>query len=124
MAVEFQTPKIPKPYRVIFLGASTQGWFQASGEDRREKILPRLKEMFAEWREMGAKMLATVDDDLFMVGEPRSTGYTWYLIFDVPELESVAAMINSIRKDVNGVRLDRYFRLEARVGRAFFPLEP
>jgi hypothetical protein len=124
MAVEFETPRIAKPYRAVILGASTSGWFQASGEERREKILPRMKEMFAEWKEMGARVLATVDDDLFMVGPPGSPDFTWYLIFEVPELETLAAMINGIRKDVNGVRLDRYFRLEARIGRPFFLLEP
>ncbi|NIZ10590.1 hypothetical protein [Pseudooceanicola sp. HF7] len=123
MAVEFQAPEIPTPHRVIFLGASTDGWFTASGEERREKVLPRMKKMFADWADMGAKTLATLDDDLFMVGQPSTPDFTWYLIFEVPDQKTIAAMIQCVRQDIDGVRLDRYMRLEARVGRPFFLLE-
>ena len=123
MAVEFVAPEVPKPYRVILLGAATQGWFNASDEERREKVLPRFKEMIAEWNAMGAKALATLDDDLFMVGEPGAPDFTWYLIFEVPSLESLAGMIQCVRRTVNGVRLDRYIRIEGRLGRAFFLIE-
>ena len=123
MAVEFVVPEVPKPYRVILLGAATNGWFEASDEERREKVLPRFKEMIEEWREMGAKVLATIDDDLFMVGQPGAPDFTWYLIFEIPSLEVVAAMIHCLRRTSNGVRLDRYIRIEARIGRPFFLLE-
>lgn len=123
MAVEFAVPEVPKPYRVILLGAATNGWFEASDEDRREKVLPRFKGMLAEWQEMGAKVLATIDDDLFMVGQPGAPDFTWYLIFEVPSLEVFAAMIHSVRRTVDGVRLDRYIRIEGRLGRPFFLLE-
>jgi hypothetical protein len=124
MAVEFRHPTVPRPLRVVILGAATEGWYQASGEDRRDRLLPRLEAMFAEWRGMGAKVLATVDDDLFMVGQPAGSGSSWYLVMDVPDLDTVAAMIDCLRRDVDGVRLDRAFRLEARIGRPFFLLEP
>lgn len=123
MAVEFQAPRIPDPLRVIFLGASTSGWFDATSEDRREKILPRMKALFAEWEEMGAKCLATVDDDLFMVGQPGSPDFTWYLIMEVASVEMVSAMIHLVRKDRDGMRLDEVMRLEAKIGRKFFLLE-
>ena len=123
MAVEFKAPEIPVPHRVIFLGASTAGWFEASGEERREKVLPRMKQLFADWADMGAKVLATLDDDLFMVGEPSTPDFTWYLIFEVPDQRTIAAMIQCVRQEIDGVRLDRYMRLEARTGRPFFLLE-
>ena len=123
MTVDFIAPEVKTPYRVIFLGASTQGWYEASDEDRREKILPRFKAAITQWRAMGARVLATVDDDLFMVGPPHSTDFTWYLVFEIPSLETAAAMIQTFRVSENGVRLDRYFRLEARFGRPFFLLE-
>lgn len=123
MAVDFVPPEVPKPYRVILLGAATQGWFQASDKERREKVLPRFKEMIEEWRDMGAKALATLDDDLFMVGEPGAPDFTWYLIFEIPSLEVFAAMIQCVRKTVNGTRLDRYIRIEGRLGRPFFLIE-
>ena len=123
MAVEFKRPKVPRPLRVVILGAATEGWYQASATDRRDAILPRLQAMFAEWRAMGARVLATVDDDLFMTGQPTGTGWSWYLVMDVPDAETVAAMIDAARLEVDGVRLDRVIRLEARIGRPFFMLE-
>ena len=123
MAVEFVVPEVPKPYRVILLGAATNGWFEASDEERREKVLPRFNEMIEEWREMGANVLATIDDDLFMVGQPGAPDFTWYLIFEIPSLEVLAAMIHCVRRTSNGVRLDRYIRIEGRIGRPFFLLE-
>jgi hypothetical protein len=123
MAVEFVAPEVRKPYRVILLGAATTGWFAASDEERREKVLPRFKEMIEEWHGMGAKVLATIDDDLFMVGEPGAPDFTWYLIFEIPSLEVLAAMIQCVRRTSNGVRLDRYIRIEGRLGRPFFLLE-
>lgn len=121
MPVEFQRPKVPRPLRVMILGASTEGWYQADAEDRTMRILPRLQAMFAAWGAMGAVCLATVDDDLFVAG--NGGAWNWYLTFDVPDLDSLTAMIDELRLEVAGVRLDRYFRLDARVGRAFFPLE-
>jgi hypothetical protein len=121
MPVEFQRPKVPRPLRVMILGASTEGWYQSSAEDRTTRILPRLQAMFAAWAAMGAVCLATVDDDLFVAG--FGGAWNWYLTFDVPDLDILTAMIDELRLEVAGVRLDRYFRLDARVGRAFFPLE-
>lgn len=123
MAVDFVAPTIPTPYRAILLGAATRGWFEASDEERREKVLPRFRGMIEEWKSMDAKVLATLDDDLFMVGEPGAPDFTWYLIFEIPSLEVLAAMIQCLRRTVEGVRLDKFIRIEARLGRAFFLLE-
>lgn len=86
-------------------------------------MLPRFKQMIEEWNAMGARALATVDDDLFTVGEPGAPDFTWYLIFEVPSLEVFAAMIQCVRKTVEGTRLDRYIRIEGRLGRPFFLIE-
>lgn len=121
---EFVMPSLAPPYRVLLLGAATHGWAVAPDAERREQALPRLIATMQSWMSMGARLITTFDDDLFMVGEPRSTGFSWYLVFEVDALDTVTAMINSFREPRDGVRLDRWFRLEARVGRAFFPLEP
>jgi hypothetical protein len=123
MPTEFEAPAIPSPYRVLLLGAATQGWFAAGDDERREQVLPRFQQVIAEWRELGARPLATLDDDLFMVGEPGSPDFTWYLMFDVPRLEALAAMLQRLRVTVDGVRLDRYVRIEGKIGRPFFLLE-
>lgn len=123
MVVEMVTPEMPTPRRVLLLGATTSAYYEASDEDRRVRILPRFKELVEEWQALGARVLATMDDDLFMVGEPRSTDFTWYLMFEVDQLETVVGMIQRIRETVNSVRMDEYVRFEARVGRPFFLLE-
>lgn len=123
MAVDFVPPQLPSPCRVILLGAATQGWYSASGDVQREQVLPRFKAVTEEWLALGAVPLGTLDDDLFMVGEPGSPDFTWYLMFDVPSLEVVAAMIQRVRESVDGVRLDQYVRFEAHTGRPFFLLE-
>jgi hypothetical protein len=56
------------PLRAVLLGSMTRAWYEATEEDRRERILPRFAQMMLEWREIAAEVLATVDDDLLMVG--------------------------------------------------------
>jgi hypothetical protein len=59
-----------------------------------------------------------------MVGPPGSPRFTWYLMYEIPSIEIVAQMIHGVRIDRDGVRLDRYMRLEARIGRPFGLIEP
>ena len=59
-----------------------------------------------------------------MVGEPGAPRFTFYLLFDVDDPQVVVEMIHRVRVPVDGVRMDRYVRFEARVGRPFFLLEP
>jgi len=124
VSVEMVYPEGTGVLRAVFLGAMTSAYYEASDEERRERILPRFKQLVEEWRQIGANVLATVDDDLMMVGEPRSTGYTFYLIVEIERLDDVVEMIQRIRETVDGVRMDEYVRFEARVGRPFFLLEP
>lgn len=123
MAVDFEAPTIPKPYRVIFLGRAVDGWFKADDAERREVVLPRAKAIFNdEWPQLGAKVLCTLDDDLFTVGSPATADFTWYLIYQLEELDMIPAMLQRLRVTVDGARLDRYLHIEARVGRPFFLL--
>jgi hypothetical protein len=110
--------------RAVLLGSMTSAWYESSDEDRRGRILPRFAQLMTEWRDIGANVLATVDDDLLMVGHPESTGTTFYVIVQVDHLDDVVKMIQRIRETVDGVRLDTYMRWEARIGRPFFLLEP
>jgi hypothetical protein len=121
--VEMVYPSAESRLRVVFLGAMTSSFYEASEEERRTRVLPRFAQLMEEWRELGARLLATVDDDLLMVGEPHSTGVTFYLVFEIDRFEVAMAMIQRLREPVDGVRMDRYARFEARVGRPFFLLE-
>lgn len=116
-------PSASAPLRVLLLGASTQGWYHASAGERADLILPRLKEVCAGWSDLGAQLITTLDDDLLKVGEPVDGDHTWYLVYQVPDLQTVSDMLHGFRIEKNGARLDRWFRLEAKICRPFFPIE-
>jgi hypothetical protein len=116
-------PTFAPPYRVLLMSAATDGWFQRPDNSMRELVVARMRRFFREWEERGATLLASVDDDYFLVGQPTSLEYTIFLIYEVPTLDIVADLIASVREDVDGVRLDRYFRFEARVGRQLFVVD-
>jgi hypothetical protein len=122
MSVEFVPPQVRSSLRVIFLGVMTDAFYEADERERTETVLPGFKHLVEDWKAMGARVLATLDDDLLMVGQP-SDGWTFYLVLEVGELETVVAMVNRIRELVDGVAMDRYVRFEARIGRPFFLLE-
>jgi hypothetical protein len=109
--------------RAILLGAMTPAWYDIATDEERARVIDRFHKLMEEWQDLGARVLATVDDDLFMVGEPWSRGATFYLIFDVADPQVVVDMIQRLREPVDGIRMDRYARFEARVGRPFFLLE-
>lgn len=110
--------------RAILLGAMTPAWYDIAADDERARVLDRFRTVMEEWKELGARVVATLDDDLFMVGEPGSPAFTFYLIFDVDDAQVVIDMIQRLREPVDGIRMDRYARFEAHVGRPFFLLEP
>jgi hypothetical protein len=112
------------PKRAILLGAMTSAYYDIVADSERNRVIARFRKLMEEWHELGARVVATLDDDLFMVGEPASPRFTFYLIFDVADPEIVVDMIQRTREPVDGLRMDRYVRFEAHVGRPFFLLEP
>lgn len=120
---ETDLTKIPTPYRVMLAGAPLESFFSASEDEKADCFLPRFRAVLAEWEERGARVVASFCDDVLMVSPPGSIDFSWYLIFEVDDLDVVAAMINAVRATVEGVRLDRYVRFEARIGRPFWARE-
>jgi hypothetical protein len=116
-------PVAGTPHRALILGAATRGWYEAGKAERRDVILPRLAAALGGWQALGARLTASFDDDVLKAGEPVDGGWTWFLIYEVPTLQTVADMLHAFRTGDEG-RLDRWFRLEAKIGRAFFPAEP
>lgn len=119
----YGAPDATPPLRVLLLGASGPGWYAASDEERRQVILPRLMAVCASWLDMGARLITTLDDDILKVGQPADNDHTWYLVYEVPSLQTISDMLHAFRVEENGARLDRWFRLEAKVCRPFFPIE-
>ena len=123
MADEMIYPTEAERKRVILLGAMTPAYYDTATDDERAAVIRRFGQLVEEWKELGARVLATLDDDLFMVGEPGSPRFTFYLMFEVDDFDTVASMIQRLREPVDGVRMDRYARFEAHLGRPFFLLE-
>ncbi len=73
-------------------------------------------------KELGARVVASFCDDVLQVGPSRSS-WAWNLIYEVDDLDVPAAMIQAVREEVDGVRLDTYLELEARIGRPFYARE-
>lgn len=120
---QYVPPDVSPPYRTIVLAAATHGWYQASDDEREQRILPRFAALFDEWRSLGAELIASVDDDLGTAGQPNALGFSIFIVMNVPSVEALAQMIQRLRVTVDGVRLDRYFRVDARLGRPLFLLD-
>jgi hypothetical protein len=121
MAIEYVPPTMPAPpYRALLLGSAMPGWYESSDRERSETLIPRMVALMEEWEGLGARLIASFDDDLFVAGLPAGLQYSIYLLFEVDELDALVAMMQSLRETVDGVRLDKYLRFEARVGRPLF----
>ena len=120
--MEYVPPAVEPPYRVMLFAAATHGWYQADDAERK-RILSGLGAFFDEWDERGARLLCSFDDDYFVTGQPSSLDYSIYVQYEVDSLDVVVAMIQRVREEVDGIRLDRSFRMEARVGRPLFLLD-
>jgi hypothetical protein len=118
LAIEHGAPKIPSPLRVFMTFEST-GWFDTSGQEKTEKILPQLQEVLLSWQKNGSTLLGTFDRDILTAGHAGNHGWHACFLYDVPDLQTVSEMTHSFR----ATELDRYFRLEAMIGRPFFLLE-
>ena len=111
------------PHRILVLGGGLPAYFDASEDEKRDVFLPRFKALLADWEELGARVVASFCDDVLQVGPAAPGAWAWYLIFDVDELDTAAAMIDLVRREQDGVRLDRFVRFEVRIGRPFWARE-
>src|SRR4051812_11387163 len=107
---------VPKPFRVLLQAAPLETFFAASDAEKEERFFPRFRAVLARFEEVGARVVASFCDDLLVVGPPPS-GPAWSLLFEVADLDVAAAMVHAVRETVDGERLDRWVRCEARVGR-------
>jgi hypothetical protein len=110
-----------KALRVLFCFGVSQSFFEAEPA-RVPGIAKAITEAFADLGgRFGVRVLGTMDDDELMVGASVVWPWTAYVLADVPDLETVAKVTNILREaEVDGERLWRYLRVEARVGRPLF----
>lgn len=115
--MEYAEPDFDPPYRVLVLVAATDGWYEATPEER-DTVTDELGAILREAEDGGARMLASFDDDLFLTGQPAPLPYTIFVLYDVDDLAVVVRLVHRLRMSDTA----RYLRLEARVGRPLFVL--
>ena len=121
--MRYDPPAFQAPHRVMLLVAASHGWYQAADGAARERILVQLRRFYARWEEAGARLLGSFDDDYFLVGQPAPLHYSIYTLYEVDSIDFIPALLNTLREEVDGVRLDSCFRMEARMGRSLFLLD-
>lgn len=116
--IKHGAPEVPTPLRVFITFEST-GWFNTTQEEKEKEILPKLNEIIKEWGENGSELLGTFDRDLLTAGSAGPVNWHACFLYNVPNLQAVTNMTHSFRN----AGIDRFFRLEASIGRPFFLLE-
>jgi hypothetical protein len=107
--------------RVLFCFGVTQSFFEADPASV-PRIAAAITDAFADLAgRFGILVLGTMDDDELQVGASVVWPWTAYVLADVPDLETVGKVTNLLREtEVEGARLWKYMRVEARVGRPLF----
>ena len=114
---EITRGKWDAPWRVLLRAGVIEGWTQGTSEERRDLIMPEYYEVHRLWKEMGVKMIGTIDDHLTQAGTPGSRNYGWYELYEIDDLATVGKMLDLIRRSQLGkVRLDKYMRYDALIG--------
>ena len=110
-----------QPLRVLFCIGVQQSFFEEEGA-RVGPIVQAIQRAFADLGgRFGVRVLGTMDDDELMVGSSAAWPWTCYILADAPSLDAVTSVCNLVREnEVDGHRLWRYLRIEARVGRPLF----
>jgi hypothetical protein len=121
--VEDDKPAWTNPVRVLIMASASSAWYEASDSDHTEQLLPRFRAILHSWTTAGARLVGSFDDDFFMVGKPVSLQNSMYMLFEVDDISIVVDMLHQLRTTENGVRLDKYIRMEARVGRRLYLLD-
>ena len=113
----------PWPWRMIVRGAFQDAWSTADQSEKND-VFQALKLAYARWCELGCTMVATLDDELSMVGQPGSRQWIFYSIWEIPDPAVVYELMNEFRvEDPSVIRLDRYFKLETVVGKPIVGIE-
>jgi hypothetical protein len=114
----YTTPVFEPPHRALVLIASTAAWYTASREERASAI-EALSALFDRAAARGARLVGSIDDDLFVTGQPSSLPYSIYVLLDVDDPQVAVEMVHELRSSELGTLL----RMEIRIGRPLFLLD-
>lgn len=113
----------PWPWRMIVRGGFRDGWSMASQEEK-DDVFRAWVAIHRKWQELGCRLIATLDDELNMVGQPAARLWNFYSVWEIPEPSIVYDLLNFLRTEAPGeIRLDRYFSVETVVGKPIVTLE-
>lgn len=107
------------PLRVLFCCGVTQNFFDLP-RDQISTVWRAYGQMLKSVEQMaGVSVLGIMDDDRLVVGNGDANHWTFYIMADVRDFETVTAVCNLYRTTPVGEHnLWRYGKIEARVGRA------
>jgi hypothetical protein len=121
--LDLEKPTWATPVRVMILASASAAWYDTTDAERREAVLPRFREILSSWARSGARLIGSFDDDFFMVGTPTSLPNSMYMLYEIDDVSRVVDMLHMLRQTERGVRLDKYIRMEARLGRPVYLLD-
>jgi hypothetical protein len=108
---------------MLVRGAFQDGWSLAP-QDEKNEVFREWIDAHRRWGDAGCRLIATLDDELNLVGQPGSKGWNFYSLWEVPGPDVTYDLLNEFRSsDPSRMRLDRYFRLETVVGKPIVGLE-
>jgi hypothetical protein len=112
------TEAAKEPLRVLFCVGVKQNFFDLPATETGPVWKAYGEMMTALSKLPGVNVLGTMDDDRLMVGNSETWPWTFYIMADVPDLDTVVAGCNLFRTTMIGEhRLWKYGKIEARVGR-------
>ena len=104
--------------RTLFCVGNNQNFFDLPKSDIGS-VWEATQEFLGSLRDLdGVDVIGTMDDDAHMVGPSDSYPWTFYILADVRDQETVKEACNLLRTIMVGEHaLWRYFKIEARMGR-------
>jgi len=104
--------------RALVMGRINDAWPEATSEEKRKKFWPAFIQLHKRWKDLGAQLLGTIDDSILMVGIPTQRQFTFYELYEVPDVEMIRQMLEIVRhSDDEEVNIYRYLRFEVIIGK-------
>jgi hypothetical protein len=113
-----------KPWRVLLRGAFLPGWSDAP-QSEKDEVFREYLQIHKDWAaELGVKFIASLDNEMLIVGPPSTREANFFELYEVPDPTVLKKMLDYYRYPKNGrMRLDKYFRFEAVIGNPIGSLE-
>ena len=104
-------------YRVLFcIGVLPD--FYAEAADAFDRLMEPLRAAFEDLGgRFGLRVLGTLDDICLQAGPSAGFPWTCYILAAAPDLAAIRGVVDQfMQAEINGYRLWRYAKVEARIG--------